>query len=112
MAKRQHGGPEVLVVRAPGAACADAVAAVVEGQGRVALAPEGLGLLPDAPTAGERGLSGVSARVVEGARRLPPLTEGERATLRLVSLGAGNDAIAAELCRSRSSVKRDVRRLS
>src|SRR4051794_20432950 len=112
MAKRQHGGPEVLVVRAPSAACADAVAAVVEGQVRVALAPEDLDLLPDALTAAERGFSVVSARVVEGARRHPALTDGERATLRLVSLGAGNDAIAAELRRSRSSVKRDVRRLS
>jgi len=99
-------------VRAACADCADAIAAVAAGRVDVTLRADELDLLPEALDAAEKGFVVVSTRVLEGARRLPPLTEGDRAMLRLVADGAANDAIAEALSCSTASVKRGLRRLS
>lgn len=112
MADRQRVGPAVLVVHASSVACAEAVAAFVAGRADVVLGANELDLLPEAVAAASRGFSVLSTTVVERARRVLPLSAGDRRLVALVADGASNEAIAGELGCSPASVKREVVRLA
>src|SRR5688500_932974 len=111
MADRQRGEPAVLVVPPSSAACVEGISAFVDGRAEVVLRSDELRLLPDAMAAVSSGFGVVSTRVVDGVRGVPSLTDDERAVLALVVEGRTNEAIAAVLGCSVSSVKRDIARL-
>jgi DNA-binding NarL/FixJ family response regulator len=111
VADRRQDVPTVLVVHSSSAACAEGVAAFVDGRAGVVLVADELALLPDALDAASKGFAVLSSSVVEAARPVAVLTAGERALLSMVADGASNDEIAGELGCSLSSAKREVLRL-
>lgn len=111
MADRQLEQPAILAPRDTSADCADAVAALVAGRAGVVVRADELELLPEALRAAAAGFAVVSTAVVDRARAVADLPTGERALLALVARGEGNEAIAAVLDTSPSSVKRALVRL-
>jgi DNA-binding NarL/FixJ family response regulator len=111
MADRRLEPPAILAVRDTSAECADAVTALVAGRAGVVVRADELELLPEALRVVAAGFAVVSTAVVERARAVAELPAGERALLALVARGEGNEAIAAVLEISPSSVKRALVRL-
>lgn len=111
MADRQLDPPAILAVRGTSAECASGLEAFVAGRAGIVVLAEELDLLPEALAATAEGFAVVSTTVVERSRSVAELAAGEQALLALVARGAGNDAIAAALDTSPSTVKRTLARL-
>jgi two-component system nitrate/nitrite response regulator NarL len=103
---------DVLLVPASTAACAEGIAAVVDGRVGVVLTDDEADLVPVALAAADAGFAVVSQRVVAAAAGMPPLSLRDRAVLRLVGDGRSNRAVAAELGTTIGSIRAAVARLS
>ena len=102
---------DVLVVRDEPAACQDALNAAIGARVRSVVLwhePEGLAAALDGL---ESDMTVIPTRVVELAALAPRLSERQRETLRLLAKGSSSTQVAAALCQSESTAKRDVAEL-